>query len=244
MPEDRLPNLITITNPRSPISEAYRTLRTNLEFSSLDKPIRSMVVTSASPEEGKSTVILNLGAAISEMGKKVLLVEADLRKPALDRYFKASPGKGISNVLAGTALLEEAVQPTEYPNLYVLLSGIKPPNPAELVSSESMREVLERVSRFADFVLVDAPPLLVASDALALATKVAGVVLVAGYGKADRQSAKHAVELLRKVNARISGLVINNIAPSTRYSYYQYYYYSPPPEEEPPRGLLSRLRKR
>lgn len=225
---------------RHPAMEGYRTLRTNLQFLDLGDEGKALLITSSGPEEGKSTVILNLGAAISEMGKKVLLVEADLRKPVLDRYFKVSPGKGISGVLAGAASLEEAVQPTQYPNLYVLLGGIKPPNPAELVASEAMGEVLERVRRFADFVLVDAPPVLVASDAMALATRVGGVVLVAGYGKAKRQGAKHAVELLRKVNAKVAGLVINNIAPSTRYGYYHYYYYAPPPEKESPRRRFLR----
>ncbi|NPV60694.1 MAG: polysaccharide biosynthesis tyrosine autokinase [Actinobacteria bacterium] len=223
-----------------PAMEGYRTLRTNLQFLDLEDEGKTLLFTSSGPEEGKSTVMLNLGAAISEMGKKVLLVEADLRKPVLDKYFKVSPGKGISGVLAGAATLEEAVQPTQYPNLYVLLAGIKPPNPAELVASEAMREALERVKRFADFVLIDAPPVLVASDAMALATRVGGVVLVAGYGKADRQGAKHAVELLRKVNAKVAGLVINNISPSTRYGYYHYYYYAPPPEEESPRRRFLR----
>ncbi len=246
LPLEDLPRnaILYFARSQHPAMEGYRTLRTNLQFLDLEEDGKSILFTSAGPEEGKSTVILNLGAALSEMGKKVLLVEADLRKPVLDKYFKVSPAKGISGVLAGTATLEEAVQPTEYPNLYVLLAGIKPPNPAELVASEGMREILERVRRFADFVLVDAPPVLVASDAMALATRVGGVVLVAGYGRADRHSARHMVELLRKVNARVAGLVINNIAPSTRYGYYQYYYYAPPPEEEEARRGRFRLGKR
>jgi len=226
--------------PRNPAMEGYRTLRTNLQFLGLEGESRAILFTSAGPEEGKSTVMLNLGAALSEMGRKVLLVEADLRKPVLDKYFKVSPGKGISAALAGTAALEETVQPTEYPNLYVLLAGVKPPNPAELVASENMRAVLERVKAFADFVLVDAPPILAASDAMALAPLASGVILVAGYGKADRQGARRSSELLRKVNARLLGLVINNIVPSTRYGYYHYYYYTPPPEEEPPRRRWGR----
>ncbi len=246
LPLEDLPRnaILYFARPQHPAIEGYRTLRTNLQFLELEEGGRTILFPSAGPEEGKSTVILNLGAALSEMGKKVLLVEADLRKPVLDRYFKVSPGKGISAVLAGTATLEEAVQPTEYPNLYVLLAGIKPPNPAELVASEGMGKVLERVGRFADYVLVDAPPVLAASDAMALATRVGGVVLVAAYGKADRHSAKHTVELLRKVNARMVGLVINNISPATRYGYYQYYYYAPLPEEEAPHRRLFRPRSR
>jgi capsular exopolysaccharide synthesis family protein len=176
--------------------------------------------------------MVNLGAALSEMGKKVLLIEADLRKPVLDRYFKVSHGKGISGVLAGNVPLEEAVQPTGYNNLYVMVAGVKPPNPAELVASEAMRSVLDNVKRFADFVLVDSPPVLAASDSMALAPMVDGVIIMAGYSKAVRDDARRTRELLRKVEARILGLVINNISPSTRYGYYHYYYYSPQPEEE------------
>ncbi len=219
--------------PQHPAVEGYRTLRTNLQFLNLEGEAKVILFTSAGPEEGKSTVMVNLGAALSEMGKKVLLVEADLRKPVLDRYFKVSPGRGISGVLSGGVPLEDAVQPAGFENLYVMVAGVKPPNPAELVASEDMRNAFERVRQFADFVLVDSPPVLAASDAMALAPAVDGVIIMAGYAKADRDSARRTSELLRKVNARILGLVINNIAPSTRYGYYHYYYYyTPQPEEE------------
>ena len=225
-------HIIYYEMPQHPAVEGYRTLRTNLQFLNLEGETRVILFTSAGPEEGKSTVMVNLGAALSEMGKKVLLVEADLRKPVLDRYFKVSPGKGMSGVLSGTIPLEDAVQPTGYDNLYVMVAGVKPPNPAELVASEAMRTVFEKVKQFADFVLVDSPPVLAASDAMALAPMVDGVILMAGYTRADREGGRRSSELLRKVNARILGLVINNIAPSTRYGYYHYYYYAPQPEEE------------
>jgi len=225
-------HIIYFEMPQHPAVEGYRTLRTNLQFLNLEGENRVILFTSAGPEEGKSTVMVNLGAALSEMGKKVLLVEADLRKPVLDRYFKVSPGKGISGVLSGTIPLDEAVQSTDYPNLYVLVSGVKPPNPAELVASEAMKTVFERVKEFADFILVDSPPVLAASDAMALAPMVDGVIVMAGYTRANRDDAKRTTELLKKVKARVLGLVINNIAPSTRYGYYHYYYYTPQPEEE------------
>jgi len=232
--EESLPlnHIIYFEMPQHPAVEGYRTLRTNLQFLNLEGKTRTILFTSAGPEEGKSTVMVNLGAALSEMGKKVLLIEADLRKPVLDRYFKVSHGKGISGVLAGNVPLEEAVQPTGYNNLYVMVAGVKPPNPAELVASEAMRSVLDNVKRFADFVLVDSPPVLAASDSMALAPMVDGVIIMAGYSKAVRDDARRTRELLRKVEARILGLVINNISPSTRYGYYHYYYYSPQPEEE------------
>ncbi len=225
-------HIIYFEMPQHPAVEGYRTLRTNLQFLNLEGETRVILFTSSGPEEGKSTVMVNLGAALSEMGKKVLLIEADLRKPVLDRYFKVSPGKGISGVLTGTVPLEDAIQPTGYNNLYVLVAGVKPPNPAELVASEAMDAVFERVKDFADFILVDSPPMLAASDAMALASKVDGVIVMAGYARASRDDAKRTSELLRKVNARILGLVINNIAPSTRYGYYHYYYYAPQTEEE------------
>jgi capsular exopolysaccharide synthesis family protein len=225
-------HIIYFEMPQHQAVEGYRTLRTNLQFLNLEGKSRIILFTSAGPEEGKSTVMVNLGAALSEMGKKVLLIEADLRKPVLDKYFKVSPGKGISGLLAGNLSLEEAVQPTGYNNLYVMVAGVKPPNPAELVASEAMRSVLENVKRFADFVLVDSPPVLAASDAMAMAPMMDGVIVMSGYSKAVRDDARRTSELLRKVNARILGLVINNIAPSTRYGYYHYYYYTPQPEEE------------
>jgi succinoglycan biosynthesis transport protein ExoP len=231
---DTLPqnHIIYFEMPQHPSVEGYRTLRTNLQFLNLEGDMRIILFTSAGPEEGKSTVMVNLGAALSEMGKKVLLVEADLRKPVLDKYFKIAPGKGISNVISGTATLEEAVQSTGYDNLYFLAAGVKPPNPAELVASEAMRSLLQKAKQSADFVLVDSPPVLAASDAMALAPMVDGVIIMAGFDRADRDSARRTTELLKKVNARILGLVINNIAPSTRYGQYHYFYYAPPPEEE------------
>ena len=234
IPVDNLPqnHIIYFEKPHHPAVEGYRTLRTNLQFLNLDGENQVILFTSAGPEEGKSTVMVNLGAALSEMGKKVLLIEADLRKPVLDKYFKVSPGKGISGVLSGTVSMDEAVQPTQFANLYIMVAGVKPPNPAELVGSEAMRTVFEKVRDFADFILVDSPPVLAASDAMALAPMVDGVIVMASYNKADRENARRTSELLGKVNARILGLVINNLSPATRYGYYHYYYYSPPPEEE------------
>lgn len=217
--------------PQHPAVEGFRTLRTNLQFLNLEGENKVILFTSAGPEEGKSTVMVNLGAALSEMGKKVLLVEADLRKPVLDKYFKVSPGRGISGVLSGTVPLEDALQPTGYDNLHVMVAGVKPPNPAELVASDAMRSVLEKARQSADYVLVDSPPILAASDAMALAPMVDGVIVIASYSKARRDGARRTVELLRKVGAHILGLVINNVAPSTRYGYYHYYYYIPPEEE-------------
>jgi len=227
-------HIIYFERPRHPAVEGYRTMRTNLKFLNLDGENKAILFTSSEPEEGKSTVMVNLGAALSEMGKKVLLVEADLRKPVLDKYFELEPGKGLSNVLAGAVPLENAIQATSNKNLFVLPAGVKPPNPAELVASDAMHVTLEKVKESADFVLVDSPPTLAASDALALASMLDGVIIVARYGTAGRDGARRTAEVLKKVDARVLGLVINNLSPAKRYGYYNFYYYTPPTPPTPP----------
>ncbi len=230
IPPGELPahHVIYSERPRHPAVEGYRTMRTNLQFLNLQGQTRTILFTSAEPEEGKSTVMVNLGAALAEMGKRVILVEADLRKPMLDKYFQVQPDRGLSNVLAGGVPLAEAVQETGSRNLFLLPAGVKPPNPGELVASEAMRAVFAGLKEAADYILVDSPPVLVASDAMALAPTVDGVIVVACYGSSTRDSARRTIELLRRVEARVLGLVINNIAPATRYGYYHYYYYTPP----------------
>jgi len=220
-------HIIYFEKPQHPAVEGYRTMRTNLQFLNLEGDHNVILFTSAGPEEGKSTVMVNLGAALSEMGKKVLLVEADLRRPVLHYYFQTVPELGLTSVLTGTCTMEDCIQATPYKNLYVLPAGIKPPNPAELVASDRMRELLEMVKDQADYVLVDSPPALAASDALAMAPVVDGVLIMAKYGAAERDNARRTIELLNKVEANILGLVINNLELAKRYGYYHYYYYTP-----------------
>lgn len=222
MPEDRLATLITVSNPRSPISEAYRTLRTNLEFSSLDKPIRSMVVTSASPEEGKSTTLANLAVVIAQAGKKVILVDCDLRRPSLHQIFDARPTPGFTDMMRDDALMSKPpLQETGVPNLWLLPSGTIPPNPAELLASRRMSEVIAALQQHAEMILFDAPPVIAVTDAAVLASKVDAVLLVISAGKTKREHAKKAKTLLDKVNARLIGAVLNNVKGET--SLYQYY---------------------
>ena len=222
MPEARTSTLITITNPRSPISEAYRTLRTNLEFTSLDKPIRSMVVTSASPEEGKSTTLANLAVAVAQSGKKVILVDCDLRRPALHQIFDARNAPGFTDMMRDDALMSQPpLQETAVPNLYLLPSGTLPPNPAELLGSRRMSEVIAALQQHAEMVLFDAPPVIAVTDAAVLASKVDAVLLVVSAGKTKREHAKKAKALLEKVNAHLIGTVLNNVKGET--GLYQYY---------------------
>ncbi len=222
MTDDRQSALITFTNPRSPISEAFRTLRTNLEFSSLDKPIRSMVVTSAAPEEGKSTTLANLAVALAQTGKRIIVVDCDLRRPSLPQIFDVHGTLGFTDIMRDDALLAKLpLQETCVPNLHLLSSGALPPNPAELLASRRMSEVIAALQQQADMILFDAPPVIAVTDSAVLASKVDAVLLVISAGKTKRDHAKKAKALLDKVNAHLIGAVLNNVKGEA--SLYQYY---------------------
>ena len=213
-------DLITLTDARSPQAEAYRSLRTNLEFSNLDEPLRSMLVSSTAPSEGKSTTLANLGVINAQAGKRVILLDCDLRRPKLHELLGVSNNVGVS-----TALLEPdadlPLQDTEVDNLQVMTAGPLPPNPADLLASKRMDTLLEQLTAQADLVLLDAPPVTAATDAALLATKVEGVLLVVSAGHTKREDAERAKDLLEKVNANVVGAVLTNAAvdPSTYGSY-------------------------
>jgi tyrosine-protein kinase len=220
--------VIYFTRPDSPAAEGIRNLRTNVQFLNLDGSSRLLMVTSSSPEEGKTSVAVNLGAALSEMGRKVLVVEADLRRPVIGKFLVEKSEKGLTDVIMGTASLEEVIVDSGNDNLHVLMSGPKPPNPAELVSSQAMQDLLHRLREGFDYVIVDAPPVLAVSDAIAMASMMDGVLVVASHNIATRDGARHTVEMLGRVETRILGVVINNVEMTGRYGYgYRYGYYSP-----------------
>jgi non-specific protein-tyrosine kinase len=204
--------LITLTNPRSPISEAYRTLRTNIEFSSFDQKLISLVVTSAGPEEGKSTTLANLAVAMAQAGKQVILVDCDLRKPTQHDLFGLKNERGLTSLMIADANLDHPpLQPTAQEGLQLLAAGPTPPNPAELLGSKRMGEVIKALSAKAERVILDAPPILAVTDAAVLATKVDGVLLVVNAGGTKRDHIQRAHALLKKVNARIIGVALNNV---------------------------------
>jgi capsular exopolysaccharide synthesis family protein len=220
--------VIYFTRPDSPAAEGFRNLRTNVQFLNLDGSTRLLMVTSSSPEEGKTSLAVNLAAALSEMGKRVLVVEADLRRPVIGKFLAEKSEKGLTDVIMGTAELDEVVVDTGNQNLYALMSGIKPPNPAELVSSQAMHDLLLRLRDDFDYVIVDAPPVLAVSDAIAMAPMMDGVLMVASHNIATRDGARHTVEMLGRVETRVLGVVINNVEMTGRYGYgYRYGYYSP-----------------
>jgi len=213
--------LITVSNPRSPASEAYRALRTNLEFSNLDKALRTILVTSASAEEGKSTTLANLAVTIAQGGKKVILVDADLRRPTQHQLFELRNDVGLSDMVRDDAMLAKPpLQDTSVPNLQVLTSGHLPPNPAEVLGSQRMTDILAALLQRADIILLDAPPVMAVTDAAVLSSKVDAVLLVISAGKTKRESAKKAQAQLTKVNARVIGAVLNNAKVDGSSQYY------------------------
>lgn len=214
--------LIAKINPKSPISEQYRTIRTNIQFSSADDDIRSFMVTSASPGEGKSTTAANLAVVFAQQGKRVLLVDGDLRKPTMHYTFQATNTMGLTNVLTRQATLMEAVQATDVEKLDLLSSGPIPPNPAELLSSRMMDQMLAEAYKQYDLVIFDSPPVLAVTDAQVLANQCQGTVLVVKSGETELENALKAKELLETAKAKLLGAVLNN--KSMKESSYYYYY--------------------
>jgi capsular exopolysaccharide synthesis family protein len=217
--------LISDMDPKSPVVEAYRTLRTNLRYASAGSELRSVLVTSPGPGEGKSTTTANLACVIAQSGKRVIAVSADLRKPTLRRYFGMQDnGRGLSNILIGEATLDDCLIPTAEKNLMVLTAGPKPPNPAELLDTERMRALVQELEERADMVLFDAPPVMAVTDALIIAPLVDGVLMVINVGTVPRELAKRSKEQFEAVGARLLGVVLNRVDARGGYGYYYYYY--------------------
>ena len=222
--------LITHFAPKSPVSEAYRSLRTNIQFAKADKKVKTALVTSSVPGEGKSTTVANLAITFAQMGAKTLLIDADLRRPVLHGIFGCSRNEGLTNVLVGRSTLEEAIHETRIEGLSLLVSGTLPPNPSELLNSKVMVKLIDKVSSIYDFVLFDTPPVIAVTDAAVLSTNVDGVVLIVKSGETSREVIERSRMLLEKVNANLLGVLVNGVNVSmmygSYYQYYQYYYYS------------------
>ncbi|SFE84259.1 capsular exopolysaccharide family [Paenibacillus catalpae] len=216
--------LISVVNPRSPVSETYRTLRTNIEFAAIDSALQVIMVSSAGPGEGKSTTIANLAVTYSQSDRKVVLIDADMRKPTAHKTFQISNRFGLSSVISQQSTLQEVIQSTDIPNMDVITAGPIPPNPAEMLASKRMTALLDELRTMYDIVLVDTPPLLAVTDAQIAATKSDGVVLVVDQGRVKRQFAQKAIQNLQNVNARILGVVLNNVKRRSNEEAYYYYY--------------------
>lgn len=202
--------LITKLSPRSPISEQYRIVRTNIQFASVDQEVQTLVVTSASPGEGKSMTVANLAVVYAQQGKKVLIIDTDLRKPTVHYTFCLNNYKGVSNVILGEAALEEAVMPSDVENLHILTCGPIPPNPSELLTSKRMGLLIEEARQIYNIILFDTPPILVVTDAQILASQCDGSILVVRNKSTKIEIAQKAIAALEAVNARLLGAILND----------------------------------
>lgn len=214
--------LVAKYDPKSPISEQYRTIRTNILYSSIDEEIRSLMVTSSGPGEGKSTTTANLAVVFAQQGKTVLLVDADLRKPTVHYTFKLSNTVGLTSVLTNQAGLLDAVNKTDENNLYVLPSGPIPPNPSELLGSKAMQQFMNNAKDEFDLIIFDTPPVLAVTDAQILGNLCNGSVLVVSSGKTEKDSLIKTKELLTGTKGRLLGVVLNNKKADKKGSYYYY----------------------
>jgi len=218
--------LITHFAPKSPISEAYRTLRTNIQYANADRSIKSVLVTSSGMGEGKSTSVANLAITFAQMGSKTLLVDTDLRRPVLHGIFEQSRNEGLTNVLVGRLSMEEAIKPTKIDHLSLLTSGTLPPNPSELLASKMMEKFIESaVSKF-DMVLFDTPPVIAVTDAAVLAPNVDGTILIIRSGATNRDALIRSRMLLDNVKATVLGILVNGINVDRMMGSYYYYYYT------------------
>jgi tyrosine-protein kinase Etk/Wzc len=215
-------DLVTVFNARSPAAESFRTLRTNLMFSQASQALRMVVVTSASPGEGKTTTASNLAVSFAQQGMRVLLVDCDLRRSRLHRMFQLKREPGFSDLVHGYAEEDEVTHPTSVTGLYVICSGKLPPNPAEMLGSEEARKKFGSLMEGYDLVVVDTPPLLAASDAAILSTIANGVIVVLRAGSTENAAAQQSVQQLNAVGARIVGAVLND--PDTQVPKYGAYY--------------------
>ena len=214
-------SLITLEQTKSPISEAFRTLRTNVQFTSVDSETKKIMITSAGPREGKSTTLANLAVSMAQAGKSVLVIDADLRNPTQHKLFGLSNWEGLSVFLIQDQGCQAYIKETTVPGVSVLSGGPIPPNPAELVGSKRMMRLIQEVSEQFDIVLIDTPPIVAVTDAAILAQEVDGVILVLASGEVNKEYAQRAKELLDKVGAKILGVVLNKVDMKTS----EYYYY-------------------
>jgi capsular exopolysaccharide synthesis family protein len=217
--------LITHLDPKSPVSEAYRTLRTNLQFSKIDRKLKTILVTSSGPKEGKSTTAANLAIALAQVGQKVVLVDADLRRPVVHSIFGMEKDEGVTNYLMGTVTYESVLNSTFHENLYVIPSGVLPPNPSELLASRPMETLIKKLQEDFDVIIFDSPPVIAVTDAAILSTKVDGTILVVNSGNTNRDALLRGNTLLESVDAKLLGVLLNGVDIEGMYGSYYYYYY-------------------
>lgn len=217
------PGLVVSSKPNSVVSEQFRTIRTNIQFSMVDKNLKSLVITSAGPGSGKSIISANLAATFASEDKRVLLVDADLRKPTVHKTFRVRNNGGLTTLLTDRgARIEDMVYHTHIEGLYTLTSGAIPPNPAELLASKRMKELMKELEEVYDLIIYDMPPVIAVTDAQIMASKVDGTIFVLPKGQATKEEVVKSKELLEMVNANVLGAIFNRVEKSSD-SYYYYY---------------------
>lgn len=217
--------LIVKRKPKSPVSEAYRAIRTNIQFANVDGNLKTILVTSSTPGEGKTTTLSNIALTMADAGHKILIIDCDMRKPRVHRVFGLSNAYGLSDELLSKDWNDEAIYAAVYPNLDVLTSGKIPGNPSELLMSHSFMEYLDFLKPKYDYILIDTPPVIPVTDACVLSKITDGVILVCSAHGVERSVAADAKAALAQVGANIIGVVLNrlNIKELKNYSYYYYY---------------------
>ena len=214
-------NFLIKDNPSSSTAEAYRKITTNIEFSNVDNVIKTIMITSAKQDEGKTTTICNLAMVMTELKKNILLIDLDLRKPTVHKQFKLSNKTGLTDLLMKKDDYKAYLQ-NIYPGLDVLTTGMIPANPAEIINSRALKELIKEVSADYDYILLDAPPIMLVSDPIIISTFSNAVILAIEHGKTEKELAKKAVNSLKQVDANIIGAVFNNIPVSKQNNYYYY----------------------
>lgn len=215
--------LIVHNEPKSPVSEQYRSIRTNIMYSSVDEPLKSVLFTSAAPSAGKSTTAANVAISFAQAGHNTILVDADMRRPTMHYTFEIANQRGLSTSIVGEVGLEQIIKATEIENLDIITSGPVPPNPAELLQSNKMEHVLRTLNMQYDYVIVDSPPLLSVADAQILGPRVDGAILVVSAKDSNRDRVIKAKDLLDKTDTNTIGVVMNRKDMGTKENYYYYY---------------------
>ncbi|GAF69595.1 unnamed protein product, partial [marine sediment metagenome] len=217
--------IITKEDPRSPISEAYRSLRTSITYASVDNPTKTIIVTSPGPGEGKTTTITNLAITFANIGKRTLLVDADLRRPVIHRIFNLNIEPGVTHYLTGFPRdIRPLIKQTEIKNLQVITAGATPPDPSVLISSKRMHEFIKSLEIGWDIILFDAPPAIAVTDTSLLAKEINQFIIVVKSGQTDKFAFDRAIQMLESVNAPIAGAIMNAVSPKTSYESYYYYH--------------------
>jgi non-specific protein-tyrosine kinase len=234
--------LESLTHPRSATAEAYRSLRTALAFAGIERTMKIIQVTSSTSGEGKTTTAANLAVTLAEAGKKVILVDCDLRRPRVHEFFNLENHVGYADVLLGTVSAESAMQVVETPGLSILPAGPQPPNPSELLSTAAARDLLEKLAADVDHVIVDSPPLIPVTDSSAIALYVDALILLVAAKATSRRSLHRSLEILDQIDAPLEGLVFNRVGREATYGYgtYTYTYGGERRQDRKPSRALSR----